>query len=122
MAVTESFRQFVIEQLEQAARDIRSRRMFSGVGLYCGEYFFALIADDQLYFKVDDETRPRYDAEGMEPFRPYGADGAVISYYQVPIGVLEAPDELRVWAREAVAVAQRAASTKRKRSTTGKRR
>ena len=28
--------------------------MFGGVGLYCGERFFALIDDGILYLKVDD--------------------------------------------------------------------
>ena len=48
----------------------------------------------------------------MEPFRPYGADGETMGYYEVPIGVLEAADELRTWVRDAVAVAQRSAVRK----------
>jgi DNA transformation protein len=106
--VTDGFRDFVIEQLEQVARDIRARRMFGAVGIYCGDLFFAVIADDRVYFKVDDQTRPKFDAEGMQPFRPYGEDYAAISYYEVPVGVLESPDDLRVWARTAVGAAQRA--------------
>ena len=121
MPVTDSFRDFVLEQLEQCARDIRAKRMFGAVGIYSGEYFFAVIGDDRLYFKVDDQTRPRFEAEGMQPFRPYGDAGESMNYYEVPLAVLEAPDELRTWVRDAVAVAQRAAVTKRPRKIINRR-
>jgi DNA transformation protein len=111
--VSDGFREFVIEQLEQCARDIRWKGMFGGVGIYCGEYFFALISNDRLFFKVDDQTRGHFEAEGMEPFRPYGDHGEVMSYYEVPLGALEAPDDLRVWVRHAVDVARRAAASPR---------
>jgi DNA transformation protein len=110
MPVSDGFRDFVVEQLEQCARDIRAKRMFGAVGIYAGESFFAVIDNDRLYFKVDDQTRPTYEAAGMGP-APLGTDdGRVVTgYYEVPPGALEAPEELRHWMREAVAVAQRAA-------------
>ncbi|MGE3404753.1 MAG: TfoX/Sxy family protein [Vicinamibacterales bacterium] len=116
MAVSETVRDFILEQLERAARDVRARRMFGAVGIYAGELFFALIDDDQLYFKVDDTTRPAFIARGMKPFQPYGPAGETMGYYTVPIEVLEDPDALRVWARDAMGVAQRAAATKPRRS------
>ena len=115
MAVTDGFREFVLEQLQQAARGIASRRMFGAIGVYAGEHFFAVIADDRLYFKVDDQTRPAFEAAGMEPFRPYGPDYASIGYYEVPLGVLEAADDLRRWTRDAIAVAERARTKPRSR-------
>ena len=114
MPVTDSFRDYVLEQLEQCARQIRAKRMFGAVGIYSGEYFFAVIDDDRVYFKVDDQTRPRFEAEGMEPCRPYGDSLAAIKYYEVPPGALESPDDLRAWVRDAVAVAQRAATRRRR--------
>ena len=114
MPVSSGFLDFVVAQLEQAAREIQWKRMFGGVGFYCGEYFFALIANDRLYLKVDGETRQKFEAEGMKPFRPYGEHGEVMSYYEVPLGVLEAPEDLRVWVRDAVAAAQRAKQPARK--------
>ncbi len=83
MTVTPSYRSFVLEQLEQIF-PITAKNMFGGVGLYAKEYFFALIADDRLYFKVDDSNRPDFEAAAMEPFRPY-ADGRSMQYYEVPI-------------------------------------
>jgi DNA transformation protein and related proteins len=110
MPVTDSFRDFVIEQLQQCTRDIRAKRMFGAVGIYAAEYFFAVIDNDRLYFKVDDQTRPKFEAEGMEPARIVADDGKVttLGYYEVPLGVLEAPDDLKHWVRDAVEVARRA--------------
>ena len=71
MPVSDSFRDFVLEQLEQTTRDIRMKRMFGGMGIYAGETFFAVIDDDIVYFKVDDETRPKFAKKKMPPFRPY---------------------------------------------------
>ncbi len=113
MAVTPSYQSFVVEQLEHFAL-ITAKSMFGGVGLYADEYFFALIADDQLYFKVDDTNRPDFEAAGMEPFRPYGDDHAM-KYYEVPIEVLEDVDALRVWATKAIDVARRAKKRKKRR-------
>lgn len=114
--VTDSFRAFVLEQLQQCTPDIRSKRMFGAVGIYAGEYFFAVIDSDRLYFKVDDATRPQYEAEGMAPARIETDKGpVVISYYEVPLGALEAPDELRPRVRDAIAVAERATKRGRRR-------
>ncbi|MEQ1574016.1 MAG: TfoX/Sxy family protein [Vicinamibacterales bacterium] len=115
MPVSAGFRIFILEQLEQTARDVRARSMFGGVGIYAGEHFFALIAADTLYFKVDDDTRPAYVALGMEPFRPYGERGETMQYYQVPADLLEDPDALRPWVAGAVAAARRAKSKPRRR-------
>ena len=112
MAVSESFREFVLEQLEQVTRDIRDRRMFGGIGIYAGELFFALIANDVVYLKVDDGTRANFQAEGMKPFRPYGKQRQTMQYYELPLRVLEDTDALRVWVADALDAARRAAAGK----------
>lgn len=114
MPVSAGFRAFVVEQLEQTTREIHARAMFGGVGIYAGDFFFALIANDLVYFKVDDETRPKYTALGMKPFRPYGEDGEEMNYFEVPVSVLEDADALRPWVADAIAVAQRAMPRKRR--------
>lgn len=78
--------------------------MFGCIGVYSGESFFAIIADDTLYFKVDDSNRPDYQARGMRPFRPYGNQSRIMSYYEVPGEVLEDPEKLRPWVEKALAV------------------
>ena len=109
MAVSEGAIAFVLDQLAGLG-DVRPRRMFGGVGLYCGERFFALIDDGILYLKVDDTTRARYTRRRLKPFAPSGMPS--MSYYPVPPSILEDADALVVWAREAVGVAARAATAK----------
>ena len=75
----------------------------------------ALIADDVLYFKVDDVTRANFEAEGMKPFRPYGQQRQTMQYYELPLRILEDTDALRRWVADAVDAARRAASQNMKR-------
>jgi len=105
LRVRPEYRDFVLDQLGRVP-DLRSRRMFGGVGIYSGDYFFALIAADELFFKVDDSTRAGYEAAGSEPFRPVINRREVsMSYWSVPVEVLEDPAELALWARAAIRVA-----------------
>lgn len=89
--------------------------MFGGVGIYSGELFFALIAYETLYFKVDESTRADFETRGMGPFRPFGDTGGTMQYYQLPEDVLEDPEALRVWAEKALTVARQKKSQKRAR-------
>jgi len=110
MPVPDNYLEYVLDQLAPFGK-VTSRRMFGGVGLYARGFFFALI-DDSLYFKVDDSNRPDFLAHGCKPFTYEKARGGIVSmgYYQVPQDVLDDPDELKVWARKALAVAVAAAA------------
>ncbi|HET9151410.1 MAG TPA: TfoX/Sxy family protein [Gemmatimonadales bacterium] len=101
MPVSPSYRTFVLEQLGRVAPGIRARSMFGGVGIYSDALFFALMD------KVDDTNRPDYVAVGMGPFRPFGPDGEVMQYYQVPEELLEDVETLELWVGKAVEVARR---------------
>jgi DNA transformation protein and related proteins len=111
LRVTPEFRDFVLDQLA-ALRELRAKRMFGGIGLYSGERFFGIVAADELFFKVDDGNRGAYEAAGSEPFRPVAGRRVSMSYWRVPIEVLEDPADLRVWAQDAIAAAARAAAGK----------
>jgi DNA transformation protein len=113
MSVSPTFRTFVLEQLQRAAPQIRARSMFGGVGIYAGDLFFALLDDDTLYFKVDESTRGAFEARSMGPFRPYGEDGEVMHYYEVPADLLEDAEALRPWVESAIGVARRAKGRRR---------
>jgi DNA transformation protein len=108
MSVSPSFRTFVLEQLARSGLQVRGQSMFGGVGIYAGELFFALLADDTLYFKVDDATRPDFETRRLDAFRPYGEGSEGMDYFRVPDDLLEDPEELRRWAEKAVGVARRA--------------
>jgi len=105
MPVSDEYLTYVIDQLE-CLGPVQSRRMFGGAGLYLEGLFFAIVADDVLYFKVDDSNRGDYEAVGMGPFQPFPDKKAVMQYYEVPVDVLENRDILRDWAGKAVRVAE----------------
>lgn len=55
---------------------------------------------------MDDTTRPDYESRHMQPFRPYKNKPEVsMTYYTVPVDVLDDPEELVLWARRSVAIA-----------------
>src|SRR4051812_43755995 len=84
---------------------ITSRAMFGGWGVYCHETIFAILHRERLYFKVDEQSKRDYVASGMEPFRP-NEHQTLKSYYELPPNVLEDPDALLSWAREAIRAGQ----------------
>ncbi len=106
MAVSNSYLEYVLERLGTVGA-VTARKMFGGVGLYFDITFFALIDNDTLYFKVNNENRPDYDAEQMEPFRPFGEDSYSMKYYSVPERVVEDNQLLREWMLKAVAAARK---------------
>ena len=117
MAVSATYRDFVLEQLAGLGQ-LRALRMFGGIGIYSGELFFALIASDTLYLKVDDHSRADYLRRGMSPFRPFpDRPQWEMGYYAVPADVLEDAEEMTAWARKALRAAA-AAPIKRKTTRT----
>ena len=116
MPVSDSFVEFVIEQLEQLG-PITTKRMFGGVGLYAGDLFFALVAKDVLYLKTDEAMRRTMKQAGARPFEPYPGRGrGKTQYYSVPVSMLEDGETPAAWATQAVAVAKSAARLKGSRS------
>ena len=114
MSVSEGYRTYVIEQLATLPA-LSTRRMFGGLGLYSGDWFFALIDDDVLYFKVDDANREDYVSRGMKAFMPFPGQPS-LGYFQVPVDVIEEAEELTRWAQRSVEVAQRAGLRKQKKA------
>jgi DNA transformation protein len=94
----------------------RLRRMFGGHGIFCDGVMFALIADETLYLKVDDETRQAFFDTGSEPFvyERKGKD-VELSYVTVPDTAAEDIDDLRPWAHMTLTAANRAHAKKKPR-------
>jgi DNA transformation protein len=114
LRVSAEFRDFVLDQLARVP-DLRPKRMFGGIGLYSGERFFGIVAADELFLKVDDSNRPAYEAAGSEPFRPVADRPVSMSYWRVPLEVLEDPAELVAWANAAIRAAANAPKKRRSR-------
>ena len=91
------------------------RKMFSGFGISVDGVNFAMALRAGLIFRADEETIPRFEAEGARPFEyPTRAKTVtVMSYWHVPERLYDDPEELAVWARDALAAAQRAKLKKR---------
>jgi DNA transformation protein and related proteins len=91
------------------------RRMFSGFGISADGTNFALALRGGLYLRADDQTIPRFEAEGSKPFQYQTRAKTVTvgSYWQLPERLYDDPEELTGWARAALAAAQRAALGKR---------
>ena len=91
---------------------IHIRRMFGGQGVYQDELMFALVAYDELYLKVDDESVAYFRDLGSRPFTYEARDGrkTTMSYWLMPESALDDPDEAAELATMAVAAARRAKS------------
>ena len=84
---SDSFKDYVLDQLSEVP-ELRAKRMFGGHGLYAGESFFGIIHEGRCYLKTDADTRRKFLARGMEPFRP-NAKQTLAAYYEVPAEVID---------------------------------
>ena len=115
MPVGDAYLDFARELLPGRLSDgasLGTKRMFGGVGVYAGELFCALVADDVLYLKADDGNRPDFEAQGLAPFSYTRKDGrsASMAYYPPPADALEDAEQLQPWIDGALAAARRAAA------------
>ncbi len=88
---------------------VTMRAMFGGHGLYVDGTIFAIVIDDVLYLKTDDQNRPSFAARGLEPFRYVTKEGEVhvMSYHRAPDEALDAPANMAPWLQSACAAALR---------------
>lgn len=122
MAISKELQELIAELMAPVG-SVTIRRMFGGAGAFRDGLMFALISDDVLYFKVDDQTRQRFVDEGSGPFT-YTAPGGkrmVMSYYEAPSRLMDDVEEFSVWAREAIDVSKRAQKPPPKRRSIAKR-
>ena len=103
-----------IQELFAAFGAVAVRRMFGGAGLYADGVMFGLVSDGQIYLKADAATAADFERERCAPFE-YGTKTgkrAVMSYWRLPDRLYDDPDALALWARKALAAAQRSAAAK----------
>src|SRR5882724_1432631 len=91
------------------------RRMFSGFGMSADGTNFALALRSGLYLRADEASIPQFEAEGSKPFQYQTRTKTVTvnSYWELPARLFDDSEDLSVWARTALAAAQRAALKKR---------
>jgi DNA transformation protein len=120
MVASDSFADFLREQLAPLG-SITMRRMFGKTGVFCDGVMLAMIRDNTLYFRVDDDNKAAFkEAEAFPPLN-YEKKGAAIdlAFWRAPERLFDEPDELVAWARLALAAARRVA-VNRGRTGTGK--
>lgn len=96
-----------------------TRRFFGGTALVHDDVQFAMVMGDTLYLVVDDQTRPRFEAAGSEPFSYLTGRGPVTvgRYRTVPGSALDDPGALRGWIDGAIRAARTTPTgTRRKRA------
>ncbi|MEO8346015.1 MAG: TfoX/Sxy family protein [Betaproteobacteria bacterium] len=113
MANTPDFIEHVLELMRPAGR-ASARAMFGGHGLYLDGLIVAIVVEDVLYLKTDDETRPAYLERSLDPFSYTTKEGKAyaMSYHRAPEEAVEGPDEMRAWLRPALGAALRNAQKK----------
>ena len=69
MASKPEFVEFVAEQCSGGG-NVTYRKMFGEYGLYCGDVFFAVICDDQLFVKITPQGEAAYpDLPKAPPYK-----------------------------------------------------
>ena len=114
-------RDFILELFSEFG-SVTLRRMFSGYGVTADGVNFAMALRGGLIFRVDEQSVAKYEAEGSKPFQYDTKSKTVVvkSYWHVPERLYDDPEELAIWARQAVGAAQRAAAKKPKKKKSAK--
>jgi DNA transformation protein len=87
----------------RGAGDIAVRRFFGGAALVIDGLQVGFVMKGSVYLRVDDGSRPVFEALGALPFT-YGSAGrsvTVARYYETPAEIVDDPERLRDWAKEA---------------------
>jgi DNA transformation protein and related proteins len=111
MVASDSFAEFLREQFAPLGH-ITMRGMFGTTGVFCDGLMFGVVADNTLYFRVDDQNRAAFGEAASFPPLNYRKKGTTIdlSFWRAPERLFDEPDELVTWARIALAAARRVAA------------
>ena len=104
MANQASFVEHVVDLLSPLG-PVEVRKLFGGHGLYRRGLMFGLLDDDEVFFKTDDENRPRFVSAGCRMWQYPGADQT--SYYRPPDEAHEDPEAMLPWATLGLAASLR---------------
>jgi DNA transformation protein len=104
-----------IEDALQGLGPVEIRAMFGGHGVFLDGVMFGLIADGDLYLKVDDHNRDSFTQAGLAAFEYRGKGSPItMSYHRAPEPI-EEWTQLEPFARGALDAARRAAVARRPR-------
>ena len=97
MKKSNEFRDYALDLLGGIS-GITSKAMFGGHGIYRNGKIFAIIADDELYFKAGEESKEFFEAEESHPFT-YKRMGKTyrMNYWLVPEKIMEDREKFAEW-------------------------
>lgn len=112
--MSKDYAEYILDLLSPYG-SMTSRAMFGGYGIYKDGLIVGIIVDDELYFKVDDNSKKKYEALASVPFTyNRGEKIFAMSYWKVPIEIMENEDDLAEWLEEAYIVSMKSKRLKKK--------
>lgn len=104
------FTNFILDELSSLA-PIGVRTMFGAECLFKHGKMFAIIDDDEMYLKANDETAHHFIQAGCEKFTYWSTKNGTkkrvaLNYYQLPESALDDVDELCYWAKLGILASQ----------------
>lgn len=111
MVASTAFADFLRDQLAPLGR-VTMRRMFGKTGVFCDGVMLGVVAENILYFRVDNQNRARFKEAESFPSLSYVKNGRAIdlSFLRGPDRLFDDHQELIAWACAALAAAHRVAA------------
>lgn len=92
---------------------VEAKRMFGGYGVYARGVMFAILDDEELFLKADDEAQATFVAAGCRQWSyPTKAGPQPGPYWRPPDEAHEDPEAMRPWAALGLQAALRKAAAK----------
>jgi len=88
-----SFHDYVVHDLLGDVLGVTSRAMFSGWALYKEGVTFGIIIGSEVYLKIGDSNRGRFEAIGSHPFVYSKKDGRTVTMSSYWLVTAEAIDD-----------------------------
>ncbi len=102
------YRPIRYEQMMKAAEglDVRARRMFNGMAIYCGEKMFAFLVGEEIGLKLSPEDRQAaLSMPGAELLRADPKAEPMKDYVRMPHEVLDNYDQFMAWVQRSATYA-----------------
>lgn len=103
-----AFVSYLLEMLEDFGQ-VRAKAMFGGYGIYKDDFMFAIVVDDTLYIKADNNSRELFAERGLSRFSYLkNYQECFMSYYRAPDEAIDSLELLSYWADIGYQAAMRA--------------
>ncbi|MCR4330612.1 MAG: TfoX/Sxy family protein [Patescibacteria group bacterium] len=110
-AQVKEFRDYILYDVFEGIPNISSQGMFGGFGIYKSGFIFAIItSESELYFKVDEALKEKFQKYESRPFIYAGnknREPVEMPYWSLPEEIMENKDLLTLWIEDSVEVSRR---------------